>query len=673
MCNSDSFVLPDVSEDDIAWASNLLGLKKDAFDDARKVVLFSKESIDVAACPGSGKTTLLVAKLAILARGWTDRRRGICVISHTNAAREVITERLGATAVGQSLLSYPHYIGTIHGFVDRFLGIPWIKACGFPVSIIDTELTLDHRWKLLHCNTRGALENKRNGPGTLKLVGTDFSLGSVGWGNGGKLGQQTESYKNMIKACRQAAEAGCFCYEDPFLWGKELAELDSGIVVSLRDRFPILFVDEAQDNSELQSSILHQVFANVDDESSVVCQRFGDANQAIYHSMNSKEAPKTWVFPVSSITHDIPDSYRFGATIAAFAQPLGVEQQALTGRGPDQRKVVADVDDQHTIFLFDDLASKHVLPAYARHLKSIFDQSALESGSFIAVGAKHKEPDDDKNKPNSVCDYWDQYAPKQAKIEPRPDRFIGFFQAGRSQYQKKTEGNLHCWVEQIAAGLLEAVRISKGKLAIRQRKNRYIKETLLDNPEELQNYTEFVRRFVVDQESLTKLLWDGEWKLKLSDVAVALWNGEGECQLSDVFFESPVNQGEGADRSKNATTYQAEDEMPRIRLGSIHSVKGETHTSVLVFETFNRSYNLKALNKWLLGKEGKEKQRQAISAKLKVHYVAMTRPTHLLCLALPSETFTVTEIKILKEGGWRIERITAKEEMCGEDLTDEIQ
>lgn len=656
MRNSGSFVLPGISEDDIAWACDLLGL---TFDDARKAVLFANESIDVAACPGSGKTTLLVAKLAILARGWTDRRRGICVLSHTNAARDVIEERLGSTAVGQTLLSYPHYIGTIHGFVDRFLGVPWIKASGFPVLVIDTDIALAHRWKLLPYKTRGALENKRNGPGALKLVGPDFSLGSVGWGKGGQLGQQTDTYKNMVRACRKSAEAGCFCYEDPFLWGKELADSDPGVVASLRHRFPMLFIDEAQDNSELQSSILHKVFADVDAESSVICQRFGDANQAIYHGVHTQETATTWVFPVSDIKHEVPDSHRFGDKIASFAKPLAVEQQDLIGRGPDERKVVADVDDQHTIFLFDDSTSKHVLPAYSRHLKNIFDSSALEAGSFIAVGAKHKEPDSEKNKPNSVCDYWDQYEPKRAKVATKSDHFIEFFQTGRSQYQKDTEGNLHHWVEQVAAGLLEAVRISKGKLSIRQRKNCYVKEALQGNPKALQSYMEFVRRFIVDQERLSKELWDRGFKNELSEVAVALWSGDGEYQLSNSFFEWPDEQAEDANVGKVSTVYQDEGGFPKIRLGSIHSVKGETHTGVLIFETFNRAYNLGAVKDWLLGKKTTPTKRKAKSSKLKVHYVAMTRPTHLLCLALPSGTFSDAEVATLQERGWRIERISA--------------
>lgn len=655
MSNPVPFVFPSITKDDIEWACQVMGLPNGAFDgDPRKTALCSDKNLDVAACPGSGKTTLLVAKLAILARKWTDRQRGICILSHTNAAREVIEERLGNTPEGKLLLSHPHYIGTIHGFVGRFTGIPWLKACGFPITVIDTEMTLSRRWKKLPHRTRSALENKRNGQGILKIVTTDFGLGDITWGKG-LLGKTTDSYTNMVTACRQTAEAGCFCYEDLFLWGTELIDVASEAVNSIRNRFPILLIDEAQDNSELQSVFLHRVF--VDGATDVVCQRFGDANQAIYHNMISKDAPTTWVFPDPNIKHDIPDSHRFGQTIANFAQPLGLEPQALTGRGPDQRKVTANVDTQHTIFLFDSEAAEHVLPAYASHLKNIFDSSALATGSFVAVGAKHREPDNDKNKPNSVCDYWAKYAPKLTNAEPRPETFMGYIQAGRAKLEIDSGRNLHHIVEQIAIGLLEAVRLAGGKPAARQRKNRYIREILEDNLVALQDYTEFVRRFAVDTEDLTQQLWSSEWQEKLFGVVQALFEGDGRCNMPEEFFTWPVGVVADADGGKSAIFYQEEDTLPKIRLGSIHSVKGETHTSVLVLETYINTYNLKNIKKWLLGKSGTEKQREDKSSRLKAHYVAVTRPTHLLCLALPDESFTTREMSSLAERGWRIARI----------------
>ncbi|NJS13585.1 MAG: AAA family ATPase [Sphingopyxis sp.] len=124
-----------VSDDDIATACASLGLPALAFhgadgEDARLAVLRSNGSIDVAACPGSGKTTLLVAKLAILAKRWTSPASGLCVLSHTNVARLEIEKKLGADPAGRAILSYPHFIGTIHGFVNQFYCAPLAQVAG---------------------------------------------------------------------------------------------------------------------------------------------------------------------------------------------------------------------------------------------------------------------------------------------------------------------------------------------------------------------------------------------------------------------------------------------------------------------------------------------------------------------------------------------------------------
>ena len=150
-----------VSPADVAWACEVLGLPAAAFSgpdgtDPRLAVIRSSETLDVTAGPGSGKTTLLVAKLAVLARKWTPSHRGICILSHTNVARAEIETQLGSTAEGQRLLSYPHFIGTIHGFINEFLAMPWLRSLGIPVRYIDNGFCEQHRRRLLHL-TRCAL------------------------------------------------------------------------------------------------------------------------------------------------------------------------------------------------------------------------------------------------------------------------------------------------------------------------------------------------------------------------------------------------------------------------------------------------------------------------------------------------------------------------------------
>jgi DNA helicase-2/ATP-dependent DNA helicase PcrA len=85
-------VIPQVADEDVEWICRVMGLRE--FDESRREFLRARTTLDVSACPGSGKTTLIVAKLAIMARKWPHRTKGICVLSHTNAAREEIQRRL---------------------------------------------------------------------------------------------------------------------------------------------------------------------------------------------------------------------------------------------------------------------------------------------------------------------------------------------------------------------------------------------------------------------------------------------------------------------------------------------------------------------------------------------------------------------------------------------------
>jgi len=151
--------LPVITDDDIHWVSSLL---KTQFDAPRQEALKSMVTLDVAACPGSGKTTLLVAKLAILAKKWRYRTHGLCVLSHTNVARHEIESRLGDTTVGRRLLSYPHFIGTIHGFVNDFLALPWLRSQRNQLKMIDTEICEARRWGKLGKGSRFALQQKRH-------------------------------------------------------------------------------------------------------------------------------------------------------------------------------------------------------------------------------------------------------------------------------------------------------------------------------------------------------------------------------------------------------------------------------------------------------------------------------------------------------------------------------
>jgi len=643
-----------------------LGLSVDAFygtegTDPRQEVLKCMDSIDVAACPGSGKTTLLVAKLAILAEKWQYRTRGICVLSHTNAARHEIEKHLGNTATGRRLLGYPHYIGTIHGFVNEFLAMPWLRSLGYPIKMIDTEVCHRRRWNSLPHNIRIGLEQNHYGPSVLSVKTSDFGVGQVRWGKGKQLGTNTPTYSNIQNACRDSADDGYFCYDEMFMWAGELMGTVFGVVDVLRNRFPILLIDEAQDNSKEQSAILSRIF--MEGDNAVIRQRFGDANQAIFDFLGAEEAAAD-KFPGAS-KMELPNSYRFGQTIAKMADPLGLKPYDLQGLGPKRPLASGSPAGQHTIFLFNENSAAKVLDAYGELLLDTFSDLELceEWFTATAIGQIHRPPDESNNDkfPHHVKHYWEHYDPELTKPDPTPPSFMQYVFAGqgKSEFQHET----HAMVEKIAEGFLRLSGFTTGEESRARPKylHRHIIQLLEISPDILEQYQNLIVQFTVKQEVPTTETWEGHWRGIVRSIAQAI-AGSPLSEEADGFLMwnvKPVTPATPIDahRSRsNIYRYHKNGREVFIQAGSIHSVKGQTHSATLVLETFFHKHNLELLLPWLTKeKHGCDKSvGKQQRDRLKLHYVAMTRPTHLLCLAMKKDVLKAEHIDAIQNRGWQL-------------------
>lgn len=605
------FISPKITDEDICWASNLLQLPTDAFygndgNDPRHEVLKSMEPTDIAACPGSGKTTLLVAKLAILAEKWHYRTRGICVLSHTNFARKKIEDCLGNTTVGRRMLSYPHYIGTIHGFVNEFLALPWLRSLGYPIKLIDKDRCLERRWWALLPAHRRALENNHYSPGILSIKSPNFRVGEMHWGKGGSLGTETPIYQAIIDVCRQSVIEGYFCYDEMFMWAWDLLEKAPSIINVIRNRFPLLFIDEAQDNSENQSAILQRIF-NIE-EGSVLRQRFGDSNQAIYNFFGDTEAT-TDKFPNDSIKKEIPNSHRFGQDIANLADPLGLIPYKLIGQGPQKPLASGLSEGRHTIFIFNENNFPTVLDAYGELLLETFSELELREGKFTAVGQIHRPPDNKENQkiPHYVGHYWHDYDPKLTRQESQLQTFRQYVLAGIGKAEATGEAFL--LVEKIAEGILHLSGLTIGNMPYPRRKNKhqYILQVLEKNLIALQCYKKLVAMLVTRLEPPTKRMWNyrlcGIVRQTAEILAgVSLSGPKIDSFLSwDNGISAPPLANITRKTHENIYKYPFDNPKVNIQIGSIHSVKGETYMAILVLETFWYKYNLDSLFNWLNG------------------------------------------------------------------------
>lgn len=666
MSSAGVFESPTVTDADICRASRLLGLPVDAFygpdgTDPRQKVLKCMDSIDVAACPGSGKTTLLVAKLAILAEKWQYSTHGICVLSHTNAARHEIEKHLGNTAVGRRLLGYPHYIGTIHGFVNEFLAVPWLRSQGYPIKMIDTEVCRRRRWYSLPFNTRNALEQNHHGFSVLSVKTPDFGVGQVRWGKKGALGASTATYCDIQEACRRSATDGYFCYDEMFMWAESLIGTVSGVVDALRDRFPILLIDEAQDNSKAQTAILKRIF--MEGDNAVIRQRFGDANQAIFDFQGAEEAA-TDKFP-GATKMELLNSHRFGQKIAGLADPLGLEPYGLQGLGPRKRLASGAQAGQHTIFLFDKNSATKVLDAYGELLLDTFSDLELREDWFTAtaVGQVHRPPDEDNDNkfPHHVGDYWTDYDPELTKQDPTPQTFMQYVFAGqgKSELQRET----HAMVEKIAEGFLRLSGFTAEEKAMARSKHphRHILQLLEPSPDIRKQYQNLVVQFTVNNGRLTTKTWEDHWRGIVRSIAEAI-AGSPLSEGAEGFLmwnDQPVTPATPTDSNRiqnNIFRCRKNGRDVCIQAGSIHSVKGQTHTATLVLETFWYDHNLAHILPWFTNEKHGWKKADGVrqEARLKLHFVAMTRPTHLLCLAMSRGALNDEHMKVFRTRGWRL-------------------
>lgn len=659
MDKAPAFRPPMIEEPDIRWVSNIMELPADAFtgpdgNDPRSNILKSVESLDVEACPGSGKTTLLVAKLAILANKWTHRRRGICVLSHTNAARSEIEGPLSSCSAGNALVRYPHFVGTIHSFVNEFLAVPWLRSHQFPIRAIDDDICLNVRWNKLGAGTRNSLIKSRHDKQVLRYVDAGFGVGNIKWGRG-QLGTDTPIYREMVSACKHASLEGFFCHDEMFVWAKTLLDLYPGIIEAIRCRFPLVFIDEVQDNSESQSTLLHRLFSN--GQCSVVRQRFGDSNQAIFDRPGQTEGVQTDTFP-GPLKKDLPNSFRFGQTIADHANPLAVVPQALIGQGPTS-KAIPTGSRQNTVILFNEQNILDVLPAYAAYLLATFSVDELASGVFTAVSAVHT-PKETTKLPHFLGQYAPSYDPEIGRKSVTPKSFIQYIAS--VQRELLSGRNVHPLVSKAATGILRLAQIANPELSLPQRKSthRHVLELLENNPEVLRSYVALVDHLILCRGELTQAYWNAEQKVCVTQIAqvIAGMPAASEECISFLEWTAPptsIGTPQGTKNRENVYRYPLEKPLVTIRLGSIHSVKGETHTATLVLESFHHSHHLKTLKPWLLGqKSGGNLQTTRIQGRLRLHYVAMTRPSHLLGLAMRRDTFDESEIGILTSRGWHI-------------------
>ncbi|MDQ0049247.1 DNA helicase-2/ATP-dependent DNA helicase PcrA [Paenibacillus polymyxa] len=280
----------------------------------------ANKNIFLEACAGSGKTEVVGMKTAYEIKKWRSANSGIAVLTFTNEATDTIKERVKIFSELTSL--YPHYIGTLSGFIHGFIA----QSYGYKFSkhknregdtsyrLIDKSLVVyDTHWlkkyKIPYLNHNSSGQDvyanqiyydhkindimiyySENYKLSLKeyyqLTEVQEFVRSFRKKRGNNNLLSFEFIKNAIGKAKQTFfEDGFANFEDMNNMAYRVLKKSDHLAALIATRFPLIIVDECQDLSWIEINILDQL-----QRSGSSLHFVGDLNQSIYEFKDADPA-----------------------------------------------------------------------------------------------------------------------------------------------------------------------------------------------------------------------------------------------------------------------------------------------------------------------------------------------------------------------------------------------
>ena len=639
------------------------------FTDAnQRAFLSATNSCDVQAAPGHGKTTLLVAKLALLSRCWDSRGQGVCVISHTNAAREEVEKKLADHPAASAFLGYPHFVGTVTAFIDRYIALPYLRGLGWSVHRIDDEVfaaTACARWRSKQALVGYAqMRNRAN----LRAVTQEFvpklaltpnfvcdtSRAPQRLGVRHRHRQPRPPSASGIALEELKAELvndGYYRFCDLTALAIQALDKCPSLLQRLRKRFPLVLLDEAQDTNGEQLALLNQLFGE-----GVAYQRLGDQNQTLYEDEDL--APDDYwrarpgVIPLN-------ESRRFGVDIASFAS-------RLTVRAQQQITALLDVPSRRALILFCADTISAVLPTFVGEVRSHWRDAPGAGIDIRAVASRHNPTTDNTGEwPKTLVEYWPDYRSGRGR-QSHPDTLCTPFRQAALLHQSLSAPV--DVVERFTAGIAGLLRRQGWRDDIGQAAGGRKLWRVLDAHAD--GLSLRVRRLLLDRILVGDAPWSADSWHGFCDELGAILGIHGALTPDAATYLQFVAAGAaGHDRqAPQPPRTLFEHDGVAVRLGSIHSVKGKTVDALLAVETevwrgqalADRAMDLATVLPHAFGLENRDFSTNIAQLAAATNiFVAATRPRQLLACAVRKAAVSNELLEAARTQGWHVCDLTA--------------
>jgi ATP-dependent DNA helicase UvrD/PcrA len=678
-----------ISDKDIAFAEQVLLPERKLFDDERRNFIRRLDTLDLQAVPGSGKTTALLAKLIILERYLPfDDGAAVLVISHTHAAVDEIRKKIGDHC--PRLFSYPNYVGTIQGFVDRFLAIPYFVSRRNKRPIrIDNQIYAE----AIERSIRISLPNfnadeQKSGRhyliaskkkmtyrlylerGIARLAadqgGSELIIskpkGNTRPGNYSDWSDHEKSrVKSWLKEFKlRIVRDGILCFDDAYFLAACCLSRFPQSQALIQRRFRYVFVDEMQDMGKHQYDLLEQLFFD-DGKSPCGYQRIGDRNQSI-HDRDDFDVESVWRDRVPVLA--LANSCRLSPPVARIVEAFAVHRDSkfcINGLG--------GIDIKPRLVIYDNNSRKGVLRWFSALLSDLIRTGKIPHGTdttFNAVAwnsewpqVGHGEATDEGDKSNGgqsavrMVDYLSSFRRVKEKTAVDHDCLESYLRF----FDRKVQ-TLQPAQTSILSAFLKVMRIedlknpSNGRHFTTDSLLKYLRDNFPNIYEEFRLSLYHWSLAAIKRETtstLAQIIESVERLLRIFGKRI----GSSEAFLHQRSSTARLDDKINSDEFSNKVNFDDFD----IELATVHSVKGRTHTATLYLDTFfhGSCESQRLCNQLLLkplnGDEGKRVKQSA-----KMVYVGFSRPTHLLCFAAHKNSLSqyLTEVDTT---AWEIVRL----------------
>ena len=253
----------------------------------REIVFNKSGKFVVRACPGSGKTYCVSARLARLINYWKEGYTGIAALSFTNVAWKEFDKYYKEEFSSNQSISFPHFLGTLDSFINQFIFLPFghlVMKCNRRPTLVG-EPYGSWTWRNYERDPNQYFDKCSFDVNGELIPITHAQNFQFSWKKN-KNGDTNGNVNNLLAAKNILIASGYANQSDANYFAMRILEQFLLIRQAIALRFSTLIVDEAQDTSEVQMRIIDLLASSGLNEIMLV----GDPDQAIFEWNGAKPA-----------------------------------------------------------------------------------------------------------------------------------------------------------------------------------------------------------------------------------------------------------------------------------------------------------------------------------------------------------------------------------------------